>query len=143
MNNEQFVTWARWISILPAALAAYIGVAAAALLIYMATNNEWLLGFVVAAINPYLFVLVGAATAPRHRFKVAVNLAYVHTLFATILLSLPSPGESEKQLVIYPPWWDYVGWAISIAVVVVACFQVREFHQESAHQPESASATRP
>ncbi len=120
--------WLRWALVLPAAAGAWVGVQ---IFIMMVGNVFYAMGlwnipswFVkIAAIvaAPYGFVWLGAQTAPRHSFIVAIILTVVHAIFASAIFVLAIGVEGIGA----PLWWIITGYAVGIAVTIVACLQFR------------------
>lgn len=120
--------WLRWALVLPMAVVAWVG----AQISIMAIGNvfypmglwnfaTWFvkIGTIVAA--PYGFVWLGAQTAPRHSFIVAIALTVVHAIFATAIFVLAIGVERIAA----PLWWIITGYIVGITVTIVACVQFR------------------
>ncbi len=120
--------WLRWALVLPAAAGAWVGVQ---IFIMMVGNvfyamglwniPSWFvkIGTIVAA--PYGFVWLGAQTAPRHSFIVAIFLTFVHAIFATAIFVLAIGVDGIGA----PLWWIITGYVVGITVTIVACLQFR------------------
>ncbi len=120
--------WLLWTLVLPAAAGAWVGAQVSIMIVGtvfypMGLWNfaSWLvkIGTIVAA--PYGFVWLGAQTAPRHSFIVAIILTVVHAIFATAIFVLAIGVEGIGA----PLWWIITGYVVGITVTIVACVQFR------------------
>ncbi len=120
--------WLRWALVFPAAAGAWVGAQISIMIVGnvfypMGLWNfaSWLvkIGTVVAA--PYGFVWAGAQTAPRYSFIVVIFLTVVHAIFATAIFVL----AIDVEKIAAPLWWIITGYAVGIAVTIVACLQLR------------------
>lgn len=100
---EKWPGWIRWILFLPAAVSvSLIGSTLYKLIISLVTNDPGLIfDLFQSAMLGALFVFIGAATAPKYQFGIAIFLMIVFTLIigGTYSLLLATQGSSAWQLI--------------------------------------------
>ena len=93
--KKDFICWLRWVAVLPGALiASLLSTFLLHWLLYsIFTQNDPFIelpsetiNFIEYALYPFLvaivFVLVGSAIAPMYKFRTAITLAILYTVFA-------------------------------------------------------------
>ena len=112
--------WLRWLLVLPAALGACVGIQIVVIFGNLITWPDSIpfRKFFIEIINSiaanYCFVIIGAKTAPKHRFVVGVILATAYTVFgitvaATFLIIGGSP---------YLTWWPIPITSVVLLLIV-------------------------
>jgi hypothetical protein len=130
----------RWIAVLPAAVAAYLGIQ-----VVVALGNSFAPGpeswiniwcqLINSIAGPYCFVLAGAKTAPLHRFITAIVLTVLYSLASGVLLTLVLTSQQQFST---PLWWFVTSLVIGLVAAIVACIQLH--HKEPAY-PEVQATT--
>ena len=118
--------WVRWATMLPAALAAYIGAQA---VVAIANSFTPLPEFAETAysqvvnsvVGPLAFVYVGAKVAPRRQFLVALALTVLHAVaIATVITAVLMAGTYSQ-----PAWFLLSTSALGIVATVILCRHMR------------------
>lgn len=120
----------RWIAVLPAATGAWVGIQL--LLILMSfiftpyRYADWVLQITTTAFSSYVFVTLGAYTAPKFQYQtgavLAILLGVITVVVATARWFIPSADV--------PAWWITVVSLIGLVSTVVAVIhlgQKRDF----------------
>jgi hypothetical protein len=120
----------RWIAVLPAAIGAWIGIQLLLILMsFMFTPYryaDWVLQITTTAFSSYVFVTLGAYTAPRFQYQtgivLAIFLGIITVMVATARWFIPSTDV--------PAWWITIVSLIGLVSTVVAVIhlgQKRDF----------------
>lgn len=130
-------TWLRWALVLPAAIAAYLGIQVLVALGNSFTGlpdvvETFYSQFVNSVAGPVAFVLAGAYVAPKSRFGVALALTLLHAITtATVVTIALTTGRHST------PSWALVGaCALGIVATIVACYLL--YQTEHGHQSRTS-----
>jgi hypothetical protein len=117
--------WLRWLAILPAATAAYLGIQILIAIgrtvdVGFADSPDYWCQFTNSIAGPYCFVWAGAKTAPGHRHITALVLAVIHGVVSGFLLGLLIVVGSSGSTSL---WWDILSYAVGIVTTIVVCIE--------------------
>lgn len=116
----------RWIAVLPAAFGAFIGVQIILLLLSLATTPfryaDWVLQITTTAFSSYVFVTLGAYTAPQFQYQtgivLAILLGIITVVVATVRWFIPSADV--------PAWWITIVSLIGLVSTIVAVIHLAQ-----------------
>jgi hypothetical protein len=156
--NPKIITVLRWITVLPAAWAAYGGVGLVTISFGFMDKIEFnkpldssAIQMVTAMIAPSAFIMAGAATAPRHKLTTAFSLAALHAVFlVTVCVCFYHNIIPDKLKLFTLVWWDVVLVFVSMASCFLGCLEAaagspvlrlfrkksRDAKTQSAHSPK-------
>ena len=114
----------RWIAVFPAAIAAYIGVAAflTIFLQFWEGAFEFYTQLVTAIFASSAFVYAGTKTAPTNRLVTAITLTVLHAIILAAGLGFIAFGSLILKMEFKTPvWWDTVRAVVGVVATIVAC----------------------
>lgn len=125
----------RWLLVLPAAIGAAVGSAAA--IIFISSIPDWASQILTTIVPPYAFVRAGAGVAPRWRFVAALTLSIpVFAGGAWMISTVTSlPGATPSATIVWPMpaglddksdplWWVVLAGILMAGAAVAACIEI-------------------
>ena len=123
--------WLRWLLVLPASIAAYLGIQIVVGLLSELINlpwfipsgwedvyQDWISQGLNSVVGPVALIYAGVRTSPRgHRFQTSVALAVLLGGLAAFSLFLPQQSS--------PRWWLLTTTAASVITVIAVCIQIQ------------------
>jgi hypothetical protein len=119
-----FILILRWIAVVPAACGAFVGIQLLLILMNAMTRegwSDWMLQLINSGASSYCFVAVGAITAPRHKFVVAVVLAILFGIFIVVVSTAGYFVQTSE-----PYWWLILAGVISLLGSIFAVVKMYE-----------------